>query len=190
MTSWCAAAGAASHLHQHVAQCIQTAAARVQPNAPANIVTCILTHARTCARAHTPHGAGNMSEQSRVWHVNQSLLLEVRRDSAGEDSRRRRAPWKRFRFLCLAMKVKETCKFPKPWLVRDERLYCAALYLCVFLVFFCMFSPKAMLRLEGCCAIKGSRRPVTFLPRLCCRRQGHRERRRQPSGAFKTKQQP
>lgn len=45
-------------------------------------------------------------------------------------------------------------QIPKPWLVCDERLYCAALYLCGFFFgFFCMFSPKAMLRLEGCCAI-------------------------------------
>lgn len=64
-------------------------------------------HAGIRTRAHTPHGAGNMSEQSRVWHVNQSLLLEVRRDSAGEDSPRRRVLWKRFRFLCLAMRVRD-----------------------------------------------------------------------------------
>lgn len=92
------------------------------------------THAGIRVRAHTPHGAGNMSEQSGVWHVNQSLLLEVWRDSAGEDSLRGRAPWKRFRFL--AMKVKETCKFLEPRLVHDERLYCATLYFYVYLFIF------------------------------------------------------
>ena len=77
---------------------------------------------------HTPHGVGNMSEQSIIWHLNQSLLLEVWRNAAGK--------------ICLddkqlgnsfspstALKVKETYIFPKHWLVHVERLHCAVLYL-------------------------------------------------------------
>lgn len=37
----------------------------------------ILTRRQKHTRAHIPHGVGNMSEQSIIWHLNQSLLLEV-----------------------------------------------------------------------------------------------------------------
>lgn len=103
MTSRCAAA-AASHLHQHVAQCIQTAATHVQPSAPSNIVTCILcgrAHTGMRTRAHTPHGAGNMSEQK------QSLASEPVTIIGSTEGfcRGGRVPWKRFRFLCFATRV-------------------------------------------------------------------------------------
>lgn len=41
--------------------------------------TRMLIHTQKHTQAHIPHGVGNMSEQSIIWHLNQSLLLEVGR---------------------------------------------------------------------------------------------------------------
>lgn len=79
---------------------------------------------------HPPHGVGNMSEQSIIWHLNQSLLLEVWRNAAGKICLDDKQLGNSFSPLT-ALKVKETYIFPKHWLVHVERLHCAVLYLCV-----------------------------------------------------------
>lgn len=100
------------------------------------IVTHTVTHAckdiykHIYKDAHTPHGVGNMSEQSIIWHLNQSLLLEVWRNAAGKiclDDKQHRNSFSPL----TALKVKETYIFPKHWLVHVERFHCTVLHLCV-----------------------------------------------------------
>lgn len=71
-----------------------------------------------------------MSEQSIIWHLNQSLLLEVWRNAAGKICLDDKQLGNSFSPLT-ALKVKETYIFPKHWLVHVERFHCAVLYLCV-----------------------------------------------------------
>lgn len=87
-------------------------------------------HKHIYKHTHTPHGVGNMSEQSIIWHLNQSLLLEVWRNAAGKICLDDKQLGNSFSPLT-ALKVKETYIFPKRWLVHVECLHCAVQYLCV-----------------------------------------------------------
>lgn len=100
-------------------------------------VTHKLTHTQKHIQEHIPHGVGNMSEQSIIWHLNQSLLLEVSRNASGEICLDDKQLVNSFSPLT-ALKVKKTYIFPKHWLVHVERLHCAVLYICI--VVLCFFT--------------------------------------------------
>lgn len=118
-------------------------------------------HTETYTQAHIPHGVGNMSEQSIIWHLNQSLLLEVWRNAAGKIYLDDKQLGDSFPSLD-CMKVKETYIFPKHWLVHVECLHCAALYIGIVV-------PCFHRRLYEIC--KDILRSKAFLPWLlfrCC----------------------